>query len=75
MSGWLDNVRCPSCTCECGCLAVVAEKRNMISSAAAGTLFFVGWWLYIDAMVACDSDDYHLAFMTCGIVGSLAFAM
>ncbi|XP_052240677.1 transmembrane protein 50B-like isoform X2 [Dreissena polymorpha] len=69
MSGLLDNCRLPECEC-----IQIGERRNLIASIVAGTLFFSGWWIAIDAAVIYpDQKDMHHAVHTCGVIGTLAF--
>jgi len=49
------------------------EKRNTIASIVAGILFTVGWWIIIDcAIVYPSNQQFHKAFLTIGIFGSLS---
>ncbi|CAD5113323.1 DgyrCDS2499 [Dimorphilus gyrociliatus] len=67
MSGCLDNFECPQFDC------YNPEKRNAIASCAAGALFFIGWWIIIDAAAAYpDNADLPKAAHTCGVVGTIA---
>ncbi|XP_065655667.1 transmembrane protein 50A isoform X2 [Hydra vulgaris] len=68
MSGCLDNAHCPSFTCP-----DFSERKNQIASVASGTLFFVGWWILIDAAAndPLKKDVYHI----CGVVSTVAFFM
>ncbi|XP_043466396.1 transmembrane protein 50A [Leptopilina heterotoma] len=69
MTSCLENIQIPPCTWfESG------EKRNTIVSMIAGTLFFTGWWLIIDANAKFPSEmngAYHL----CGIFGTISLFM
>ncbi|XP_041462449.1 transmembrane protein 50A-like [Lytechinus variegatus] len=72
MSGFLDTVQCPRPEC---CDAI-PEKRNFISSIAAGILFFGGWWVIIDAAVVFpDNSEMKHAYHACGVVSTIAFFM
>ncbi|KXJ25714.1 transmembrane protein 50A [Exaiptasia diaphana] len=54
MSGCLDNITCPGWT------DAVAERRNLIASIIAGSLFHIGWWFLIDAAATSTFDPaYH----------------
>ncbi|XP_064629784.1 transmembrane protein 50B-like [Lineus longissimus] len=68
MSGCLDNAQLPDCEC-----IQVGEKRNAIAAVVAGIMFFVGWWINIDAAAAYpDQKDFHHACQTCGVVATVA---
>jgi len=71
MAGILDNFQCPSFEC-----CELGEKRNTIASICAGGLFFIGWWIIIDAAISYPAEDQmpH-AVHACGVVASLAFFM
>lgn len=70
MSGFLDNCH-PSCEC-----LELGEKRNAVVSVISGIMFFVGWWIVIDAAaVYPDQNDFNHAFHTCGVIATLAFFM
>lgn len=63
MSGCLDNAHCPTCEIDLG------EKRNTIASVVAGGLFFIGWWVMIDAAA---TETFEPAYHAVGVVSSLA---
>jgi len=70
MSGILDNFQCPTFECcELG-------DRNTVASIVSGALFFIGWWIIIDAAISypLESQMPH-AVHACGVVASLAFFM
>lgn len=71
MSGCLDNVQLPDCEwCDVG------EKRNAIASIIAGAMFFIGWWIIIDAAAAYPNNaDFHHATHICGVVATIALFM
>lgn len=70
MSGFLDN-----CNPKCECIEL-GERRNLVASIVSGTLFFVGWWIIIDAAANYpDQTEFNHAFHTCGAVGTIAFFM
>jgi len=71
MSGCLDNFQLPECEwCDVG------EKRNAIASIIAGSMFFIGWWIIIDAAAAYpDNDTFNHACHTCGVVATIALFM
>ncbi|KAL5010620.1 hypothetical protein ScPMuIL_012925 [Solemya velum] len=68
MSGLLDNCRTPSCDC-----IELGEKRNLVASIVSGSLFFIGWWIVIDASALYNNGEYDHAFHTCGAIGTVAF--
>ncbi|XP_078038366.1 transmembrane protein 50A [Augochlora pura] len=52
----------------------IGNRRNILASMLAGTLFFVGWWFIIDANAKYPSEistAYHL----CGVFGTLSLLM
>lgn len=65
MSGCLDEIRCPD-------MEVVVERRNLISSVSAGTLFFIGWWIIIDA--EATKDFWHVYHIP-GVIASIGLFM
>lgn len=65
MSGCLDQMYCPD-------FEVISERRNLISSVSAGVLFFIGWWIMIDAAA---TQEFKHAFHTPGVISSLAVFM
>ncbi|KAJ8314872.1 hypothetical protein KUTeg_007022 [Tegillarca granosa] len=70
MSGILDNCN-PSCEC-----LELGEKRNAVVSVISGVMFFVGWWIVIDAAaVYPDQNEFNHAFHTCGVIATIAFFM
>merc|ERR1711879_472928 len=54
----------------------VNDRRNLVASVASGILFFVGWWLAIDA-AACytDKTDLKDVFHICGVFGTVSMLM
>lgn len=52
----------------------VGEKRNVLASICAGTLFFVGWWFIIDAN-AKYPDEMSKAYHVCGVFGTISLFM
>lgn len=52
----------------------IGEKRNILVSALAGTLFFVGWWFIIDAHSKYP-EEMSYAFHLCGVFGTLSLFM
>jgi len=51
----------------------VGEKRNLIASIVAGSMFAIGWWIIIDAAATYpDQKDFHHACHTCGVIGTVA---
>lgn len=65
MSGCLDQMHCPD-------FEAVTERRNLISSISAGGLFFIGWWIMIDAAA---TETFEPAYHTPGVISSLAVFM
>ncbi|KAL9957672.1 hypothetical protein ACROYT_G034596 [Oculina patagonica] len=65
MSGCLDHMHCPD-------FETIAERRNLISSVAGGALFFIGWWILIDAAA---TTTFEPAYHTCGVIASVAVFM
>ncbi|KAK2158740.1 hypothetical protein LSH36_164g00043 [Paralvinella palmiformis] len=71
MSGCLDNCRMPECE-----WLNLAERRNAIATIISGGMFFIGWWLMIDALaVYQDHKQLHPATIVCGVVGTIALFM
>ncbi|GAB1610743.1 transmembrane protein 50A-like [Argonauta hians] len=71
MSGFLDNCRWP---CPDGC--ELGDRRNLVASIVAGVLFFIGWWICIDAAVIYpDTESLDHAYYVCGVISTLAFFM
>lgn len=69
MSGCLDNV-------ECQCVGDIGNKRNLISSIVAGTIFSIGWWIVFDAAaIHPDQKDFNHAYHTCGVLATVALFM
>lgn len=65
MSGCFDNIHFPD-------MEAFVERRNLISSLSAGTLFFFGWWIMIDNEATADFEP---AFHTPGVIASVAVFM
>lgn len=71
MAGCLDSFRWPECEC-----IDVGEKRNLIASVISGSMFFIGWWVVIDASAAYPGmAEFHKACHVCGVVGTFALFM
>ena len=69
MTSYLESLQSSTCV-----WFEVGEKRNVLVSMLAGTLFFVGWWIVIDAQAKYPSEMlnvYHL----CGVLGTLSLFM
>lgn len=49
-------------------------KRNVLMSMIAGTLFFVGWWIIIDANAKYPSEIAN-AYHVCGVFGTISLFM
>lgn len=60
----------PDCSC-----CELGERRNLVASITAGTLFFTGWWIIIDASAQYNATDMNHAVHACGAVGTVAFFM
>jgi len=72
MSGCLDICSCP----DWEVWNVIKERRNLISSIAAGVMFSIGWWIVIDASVQFPSqEEMNHATHVCGVVSTLALFM
>lgn len=68
MSGCLDNCQLPECE-----WLNLTERRNSIASVVSGAMFFIGWWIIIDALAKYpDHAEFHPACVVCGIVGTFA---
>lgn len=67
MSGCFDVIHCPD-------MEVISERRNLLASVSAGTLFFMGWWIMIDA-AATTNPPFEPAYHTPGVISSLAVFM
>ncbi|KAJ7340123.1 Transmembrane protein 50A [Desmophyllum pertusum] len=65
MSGCLDHMNCPD-------FETITERRNLVSSVSAGALFFIGWWIMIDAAA---TTTFEPAYHTPGVISSLAVFM
>ncbi|XP_060818591.1 transmembrane protein 50A isoform X2 [Bombus pascuorum] len=52
----------------------IGNKRNVIVSMVAGTLFFVGWWFIIDANAKYPSE-MSKAYYVCGVFGTISLFM
>ncbi|ELU11495.1 hypothetical protein CAPTEDRAFT_171265 [Capitella teleta] len=71
MSGCLDNCRLPECE-----WFQIGERRNAIASVVGGAMFFIGWWIIIDAAATYpDQKHFHHACHTCGVIGTIALFM
>jgi len=54
----------------------IGDKRNLLCSVFAGSLFTVGWWILIDAAAAYpDTKEFTHAYHTCGVIGTIALFM
>ncbi|KAJ3648997.1 hypothetical protein Zmor_000905 [Zophobas morio] len=64
-----ENINLPPCIWFEG-----GDKRNAYASIISGFLFFVGWWIIIDAASVYPGTvvaGYHM----CGVVGTLSLIM
>ncbi|XP_076179286.1 transmembrane protein 50A isoform X2 [Ptiloglossa arizonensis] len=69
MASYFENINPSTCV-----WFEIGEKRNILASMLAGTLFFVGWWVFIDAHAKYPKEilnEYYL----CGILGTISFIM
>ncbi|KAK5648744.1 hypothetical protein RI129_003636 [Pyrocoelia pectoralis] len=69
MSNLCENISIPPCIWFEG-----DNRRNATASMIAGFLFFVGWWVIIDAASTYPGTvaaGYHM----CGVVGTLSLVM
>ncbi|XP_076247236.1 transmembrane protein 50A [Calliopsis andreniformis] len=65
----LENLQSFSCT-----WFELGEKRNILVSMLAGTLFFVGWWFIIDAHAKYPAEMSN-AYHVCGIFSTISLFM
>ncbi|XP_022902313.1 transmembrane protein 50B [Onthophagus taurus] len=65
MANCFENLNIPTCVWFEG-----GEKRNAVASILAGFLFFLGWWLIIDA--ASVDGGITVGYHICGIFGTLS---
>jgi len=66
MPAILDNLNCNT--------FFEGERRNTVASVAAGSLFFIGWWIIFD-VAAAKYHDFDNAYYICGVLGTLALFM
>lgn len=66
MASCFENVQIPTCIWFEG-----TEKRNALASMLAGTLFFLGWWILIDAHAKYPAEMLS-AYHACGIFGTIS---
>ncbi|XP_053978839.1 transmembrane protein 50A [Hylaeus anthracinus] len=69
MTSCLESLRYSTCV-----WFEIGDKRNVLVSMLAGTLFSVGWWLMIDAHAKYPSEmlnQYHV----CGVFGTISLVM
>ncbi|KAK4884652.1 hypothetical protein RN001_000923 [Aquatica leii] len=69
MSNLCENINIPPCIWFEG-----DSRRNAIASMVSGFLFFVGWWVIIDAASVYPGTveaGYHM----CGVVGTISLIM
>ncbi|KAF5283300.1 hypothetical protein FQR65_LT13979 [Abscondita terminalis] len=69
MSNLCENFNIPPCVWFEG-----DNKRNAIASMASGFLFFLGWWVIIDAASVYPGTveaGYHM----CGVIGTISLIM
>ncbi len=77
MAGCLDNMQLPNLES-----LNVGERRNKIASVSAGVLFFVGWWIALDAAAVYtgrdaegSKDSIRDVFHICGVFGTISMFM
>ncbi|XP_074655036.1 transmembrane protein 50B-like [Tubulanus polymorphus] len=70
MSGCLDHVQLPDCEA-----CSVGDKRNAVAAIIAGSMFFMGWWIDIDAAAGYPSDQTLKYAQTCAVFGTIAMFM
>ncbi|XP_076310403.1 transmembrane protein 50A-like isoform X3 [Tachypleus tridentatus] len=71
MAGCLDNVQFNRPE-----WLELGERRNIIASIGAGTMFFTGWWFILDVAARYPSmNDFHHAYHVCGVMGTLSLFM
>ncbi|CAJ0944271.1 unnamed protein product, partial [Mesorhabditis belari] len=68
MSGCLDSI-------QCNFNFDLEGKRNAVSSVAAATLFFSGWWLAIDTAAVYKKDDWNNVYFIVTVASSIAMFM
>ncbi|XP_065168581.1 transmembrane protein 50B [Atheta coriaria] len=71
MSTILENIgeRLPPCIWFDG-----GDKRNAIASIISGFLFFVGWWIIIDA-ASVHTGSVLAGYHMCGVFGTISLIM
>ncbi|KAK9298396.1 hypothetical protein QLX08_008200 [Tetragonisca angustula] len=69
MTSILENLQNATCV-----WFEIDNKRNVLVSMFAGTLFFVGWWFIIDAN-AKYPDEMSKAYHVCGVFGTISLFM
>ncbi|CAK9289949.1 unnamed protein product [Gordionus sp. m RMFG-2023] len=54
----------------------LGERRNIVASIISGTLFFIGWWILIDASAKYPSKlQFNHSYHVCGVIGTFALFM
>ncbi|XP_043786910.1 transmembrane protein 50A [Apis laboriosa] len=69
MTSFLESLQSSTCV-----WFEIGNKRNVLVSMFAGTLFFVGWWFIIDAH-AKYPNEMAKAYHVCGIFGTISLFM
>ncbi|XP_044738080.1 transmembrane protein 50A [Chrysoperla carnea] len=68
LSGCCENMNLPPCVWFEG------DKRNAYAAIVSGFMFFLGWWLLIDAAAVYDNGISNVHFV-CGIIGTISLLM
>jgi len=69
MASLFENFNIPPCLWFEG-----DNKRNALASILSGFLFFMGWWIIIDA-ASVYSGSVAAGYHMCGVVGTLSLVM
>ncbi|KAF2897272.1 hypothetical protein ILUMI_08912 [Ignelater luminosus] len=69
MASLFENINIPPCIWFEG-----DNRRNALASMLAGFLFFIGWWIIIDAG-SVYSGSVAAGYHMCGVVGTLSLIM
>jgi len=69
MSGLLDDLNIPPCFWFSG-----ETRRNSYVAIISGVLFFLGWWILIDA-ASVNQGSILAGYHMCGVFGTLSLIM
>ncbi|XP_076637106.1 transmembrane protein 50A [Colletes latitarsis] len=69
MTSYFENIQSSTCL-----WFEMGEKRNILASMLAGTLFFVGWWFIIDAHAKYPGEMLN-EYYICAVFGVISFIM